>query len=212
MNVIELTNVSKTFKNHLLFQNVNVTFAKGKIYGITGANGSGKSVLFKMICLFVKPDSGTVHIHPDYLPKGRDFPQQFGILINSPGYIASLTGFENLERWASIQHKITKQDIELAMEQVGLEPNSKQKLSKYSLGMKQKIGLAQAIMEQQQVLILDEPFNALDQDSVDRISRLLETFRREGRTIVLTSHQQTDIDRLCDEVYRIERQTLVHVK
>ncbi|WP_322906334.1 ABC transporter ATP-binding protein [Paenibacillus campi] len=212
MNVIELTNVSKTFKNHLLFQNVNVTFAKGKIYGITGANGSGKSVLFKMICLFVKPDSGTVHIHPDYLPKGRDFPQQFGILINSPGYIASLTGVENLERWASIQHKITKQDIELAMEQVGLEPNSKQKLSKYSLGMKQKIGLAQAIMEQQQVLILDEPFNALDQDSVDRISGLLETFRREGRTIVLTSHQQTDIDRLCDEVYRIERQTLVHVK
>ncbi|WP_434751993.1 ABC transporter ATP-binding protein [Paenibacillus amylolyticus] len=212
MNVIRLENVSKSYKGISLFENVNAIFEKGKIYGITGPNGAGKSVLFKLICKFIKPDSGAVYIHPEFMRKGTDFPQQFGIIIDRPGYIAGLTGYQNLKRWAQIQNRISDQDIYSSMKQVGLDPNLKQKMKNYSLGMKQKIALAQAIMENQQILILDEPFNALDADSVQKIRTLLKLFKEEGRTILLTSHQQEDIDILCDTVFQINQNTLKKIR
>lgn len=212
MNIIELVNISKSYKGNLLFNQVNATFEQGKIYGITGANGSGKSVLFKCICGFIHPDQGEVKIHPNYMDKAGQFPRNFGIIIDRPGYMGNKTGFENLQRWAEIQNKITDQDIKDVMLLVGLDPDTKQKMRNYSLGMKQKIAIAQAIMENQEVLLLDEPFNALDSDSVDNIRQLLLRFKQEGKTILLTSHNQEDIDLLCDEVYRIDNQKLSLVK
>ncbi|MBW7453166.1 ATP-binding cassette domain-containing protein [Paenibacillus sepulcri] len=212
MKLIEVVNVSKSFKGNLLLNHANATFEQGKIYGITGPNGSGKSVLFKLICGFIKPDQGEVHIHPKYRNKQSDFPSNFGIIIDRPGYIAGQTGFENLKRWADIQHKISDQEIQSTMRLVGLDPAARQKLKSYSLGMKQKIALAQAIMENQDVLILDEPFNALDIDSVKNIRELLLNYKQDGKTIILTSHNQEDIDLLCDQVFRIRNQKLENVE
>ncbi len=210
--MITLTNVSKQYKGHELFHDMNVSFGPGKIYGITGINGSGKSVLFKMLCGFVFPDAGTIAVDGQALTGKHRFPKDFGILIERPGYIGQLDGFTNLKELARIQNKIDDAAIRRAMEQVGLAPNLTQKVKHYSLGMKQKLGIAQAIMENQQVLLLDEPFNALDTGSVERIRTLLVQYKEEGRTIFLTSHHQQDIDLLCDEVYQIQAARLEKVR
>ncbi|MBP2000815.1 ABC-2 type transport system ATP-binding protein [Paenibacillus shirakamiensis] len=208
MKLIEVQHVTKSFRGQVLLDQANATFEKGHIYGITGPNGSGKSVLFKLICGFIKPDQGEVIIHPNYRAKNANFPSNFGIIIDRPGYLAGHTGFENLKKWAEIQHKISDQDIQHTMRIVGLDPFARQKMKSYSLGMKQKIALAQAIMENQEVLILDEPFNALDIDSVNDIRSLLLDYKQEGKTIILTSHNQEDIDLLCDQVYQIRNKKL----
>jgi len=208
MKLIEIINVSKSFKGVKLLDKVSATIEKGNIYGITGPNGSGKSVLFKLICGFIKPDEGEVRINPKYRSKNADFPSNFGIIIDRPGYLAGHTGFENLKRWADIQRKIGEKEIRDTMHLVGLDPGARQKMKSYSLGMKQKIALAQAIMEDQEVLILDEPFNALDIESVDNIRELLLKFKRDGKTIVLTSHNKEDIDLLCDQVFQINNHKL----
>ncbi|WP_251135740.1 ABC transporter ATP-binding protein [Exiguobacterium sp. s133] len=209
--MITLTNVSKQYKGHELFHDLNASFELGKIYGITGVNGSGKSVLFKMLCGFVFPDAGTIEVDGQILTGKHRFPKDFGILIERPGYIGQLDGFRNLKELARIQNKVDDVTIRRAMEQVGLAPNLTQKVKHYSLGMKQKLGIAQAIMENQQVLLLDEPFNALDAESVERIRTLLVQYKEEGRTIFLTSHHQQDIDLLCDEVYKIQNAQLKKV-
>lgn len=209
--MITLTNVSKQYKGHELFHDLNASFELGKIYGITGVNGSGKSVLFKMLCGFVFPDTGTIEVDGQILTGKHRFPKDFGILIERPGYIGQLDGFRNLKELARIQNKVDDVTIRRAMEQVGLAPNLTQKVKHYSLGMKQKLGIAQAIMENQQVLLLDEPFNALDAESVERIRTLLVQYKEEGRTIFLTSHHQQDIDLLCDEVYKIQNAQLKKV-
>ncbi|SEN68614.1 ABC-2 type transport system ATP-binding protein [Mesobacillus persicus] len=204
MSVITLENVSKKFKGNTLFNQVNLNIEKGRIYGIVGPNGSGKSVLFKMICGFIYPDEGNLIVEGKLIGQSKNrFPNNFGIIIDRPGYIANKTGFQNLKELASILGVIDEDKIEDTMELVGLLPESDQKVKNYSLGMKQKLAIAQAIMEDQQVLILDEPFNALDFDSVKHIRKLLDSYRQEGRTILITSHNQEDIDILCDSVYRI---------
>lgn len=212
MNAIELNRVSKSFHGVMLFEEASAVFEKGKIHGLIGPNGSGKSVLFRMICGFLLPDSGTITVDPAYMRQGGGFPDSFGIMIDRPGYLAGKSGFENLRRLAEIRGEIGKEEIRLAMEIVGLDPDLRRKMRHYSLGMKQKIALAQSFMERQHVLILDEPFNALDEQSVRRVRELLLTFRTEGRTILLTSHNREDIETLCDYAYRInggklERQT-----
>src|SRR3954452_7362403 len=174
MTIISIKNVKKVFKNIELFNNINIDFKRGKIYGLVGPNGSGKSVLFKMICGFIKPDSGEINIHPDFMDIKHDFPKSFGIIIDRPAYISSKTGFENLKRLASIQNKISEEHIKKIMIQVGLDWATKQKVRNYSLGMKQKLSIAQAIMENQEILILDEPFNGLDKNSVTTIRGLLK--------------------------------------
>ena len=209
---ILLDQVSKSFKGATIFENVNFAVEKGKIYGIIGPNGSGKSVLFKLICGFLFPDHGRVIVDGEELGVNKRFPSDFGIIIDRPGYIAGKTGFDNLKALALIRNKISDDKIKQTMRLVGLDPESTQKVKHYSLGMKQKLAIAQAIMEDQQTLILDEPFNALDADSVENIRNLLRKFKEEGRTILLTSHNQEDIDVLCDEVYRINRFKLEKVK
>lgn len=203
MSVISMTNVSKSFKGLTLFDSIDLNIEKGKIYGFIGPNGSGKSILFKMICGFVFPDSGQIKVQGETIGKSKRFPDNFGIIIDRPGYIANKTGFQNLKDLASIRGEISDEKIKQTMERVGLQPDAKQKVKNYSLGMKQKLAIAQAIMEEQQVLILDEAFNALDASSVNTIRNLLLKFKKEGRTILVTSHNQEDIDILCDEVFRI---------
>lgn len=206
--VISLKNVSKSYKGLTLFQNVNLDIEKGSICGIVGPNGSGKSVLFKMICGFVFPDEGSIVVDGVEIGRSKRFPDNIGIIIDRPGYIANKTGFQNLKELAMIRGKISDEKIAETMEKVGLQPQAKQKVKHYSLGMKQKLAIAQAIMEDQQILILDEPFNALDAESVNNIRHLLLSFKSEGRTILLTSHNQEDIDILCDRVFRINKYQL----
>lgn len=209
MKIIEIEKVSKSFNKSLLFKNVDISFDKGKIYGIVGPNGSGKSVLFKLICGFIEPDSGTVKFHLDFKKPKENFPRSCGIIIDRPAYISNKTGFENLKRLALIQNKITDEEIKEAMEKVGLEWNLTQKVKNYSLGMKQKLSIAQAIMENQQLLILDEPFNGLDKSSVLAMRDLFEKLnKKEGKTIIFTSHNQEDIMKLSDIIYEIDNQQI----
>lgn len=203
MPLIQLHQVSKSFNTHPIFQHASASFEEGLIHGIVGPNGSGKSVLFKLICNFQSPDSGNIQIDSRWMSGRSRFPERFGIIINRPGYLASKTGLENLQRLARIQRKVGDEEIRDAMRKVGLDPGLKQKVKDYSLGMKQKLAVAQSFMENQDVLLLDEPFNALDSDSVQRIRELLLDFKREGKTILMTSHNQEDIDLLCDTVHRI---------
>jgi ABC-2 type transport system ATP-binding protein len=202
LSLISVNGVSKSFKGINLFEDVSVDIEKGKIYGIVGPNGSGKSVLFKMICGFIFPDKGTISIQGSEITKEKRFPENFGVIIDRPGFIAKKTGFENLKELSLIRGEIDDKKIIETMRLVGLDPSLTQKAKNYSLGMKQKLAICQAIMENQEVLILDEPFNALDIDSVKRVRDLLISFKEEGHTILLTSHNQEDIE-ICDLVYRI---------
>lgn len=208
MNLIELKSVSKSYKGLSLFENTSVSFEKGKVYGIVGPNGSGKSVLFKMICGFVFPDQGSVFVKGEELGKSKRFPENLGIIIEKPGYLGDKTGLENLRYLADIQNNITDTKIKETMEKVGLHHTIKQKVKNYSLGMKQKLAIAQAIMEDQEILLLDEPFNGLDVDSVENIRALLKELNKEGKTIILTSHNNEDIEILCEHVYRIRSNSL----
>ncbi|BBO00324.1 ABC transporter ATP-binding protein [Sporolactobacillus terrae] len=205
MSVISLKKVSKSFKKNILLKQVDLEIEKGHIYGIVGPNGSGKTVLFKMICGFIFPDEGSIFVNGSEIGKEIRFPENLGIVIDQPGYIANKTGFQNLKELSLIQGKIDDQKIIETMSLVGLDAHYKQKTKNYSLGMKQKLAICQAIMEDQQILILDEPFNSLDKKSVEIMHRLLLKFKEEGRTILLTSHNQTDIHALCDFVYQINQ-------
>lgn len=212
MSLIELKQVSKSYKGLVLFENTNLSIEEGKIYGLIGPNGSGKSVLFKMMCGFIFPDQGSVTVRGEELGKKNRFPQNFGVIIDRPGYLGNKTGFENLKYLAMIKDKISDEQIKETMINVGLQPTAKQKVKNYSLGMKQKLALAQAIMEDQEVLLLDEPFNALDIDSVENIRELLLSLKKEGKTIVLTSHNQEDIDILSDHIFRVRNYALEQLK
>ena len=208
MPVITLTDVSKSFKGLPLLENVTASFEPGLIHGIQGHNGSGKSVLFKLMCKFIDPDAGTVQIDDKYLSSSRDFPESFGVVIDRPGYLPGRTGVENLRSLARIRRQISDEAVLAAMLRVGLNPRLTQKVKNYSLGMKQKLTLAQAFMEDQQVLTLDEPFNGLDVTSVERVTSLLLEFRDEGRTIIFTSHNADDMALLADRHWLINNQTL----
>ena len=202
---IEVRNVSKSFSGRAILQNISLSVEQGTTVGLVGANGSGKSVLFKIICGFEKPDQGSVYVRGRQIGKnGRDFPADMGVFINSPGFIGIYSGFQNLKFLADIQGKIGEKEIRQTMTKVGLDPDNKEKVDNYSLGMKQKLGLAQAIMEGQDILILDEPFNALDYKTYEDVKAIIRMLKAEGKTIFLTSHHYKDIEQLCDQVYSLE--------
>lgn len=211
MSVITLHEVEHSFHRRVLFSGVNLEIERGTAVGILGENGSGKSVLLQIMTRFLRPDAGTVTIDPEYLSRDRVFPEDFGILINRPGYIPSLTGLENLLSLARIRGKVGEREVRAAMHVVGLDPDLPQRAGHYSLGMKQRLGLAQAIMEDQQVLILDEPFNAMDEETVLEMRGLLWDLVADGKTLVMTSHNRDDIDALCTQTYRLGRERLEQV-
>lgn len=213
MSVIaELQAVDKSFKGLNVLRDINLQVRRGTVLGIQGPNGSGKSILFKLLCGFLLPDTGQVIVDDEFKERGDTFPTGFGVLIDRPGFLGGSTGLDNLLQLAKIRGVIGRDEVITAMHRVGLAPEARQKVRNYSLGMKQKLALAQSFMEGQQVLLLDEPFNALDRTSVQQIRDLLLELHAEGRTIILTSHNQEDIDILCDEVWQLDDRSLVQVR
>lgn len=202
--VIKLENITKSYNGITILDNINLEIEKGKTIGIIGANGSGKSVLFKMICGFIYPDEGSTYIRGLELGESIDFPENVGVFINEPGYINIYNGFQNLKFLADINNKISVNQIKDTMKKVGLDPENKTKVKDYSLGMKQKLGIAQAIMEDQDILVLDEPFNALDYKTYEYMKDIIKSLKDDGLTILLTSHKFDDIEQLCDSIYIIE--------
>lgn len=198
-------NLEKKFKDEVILTEVNMTMERGKIYGLVGHNGSGKTVLMKCLCGFLQPSQGTVTIEGKVIGKDIDFPESLGIMIETPGFIPYMSGKSNLKNLALIKNIIGDKEIEETMRLVGLEPGLKKRVSKYSLGMRQRLGIAQAIMEKPRLLILDEPFNGLDaQGGVEEMRKLFLELKDKGVTIMLASHSKEDVEALCDEVYLVD--------
>lgn len=185
---IYLHKVSKKFGNEEVISSCTAHFQPGKIYGLVGRNGTGKTVLLKLICGLYLPDSGFIEVLGKKIGEGGAFAENIGALIETPGFLNSYTGFQNLQFLAEIQNRIGKKEIQEAMEETGLDWKSKKRVGKYSLGMKQRLGIAQAIMEDPKILLLDEPMNGLDEDSVRKVRNLLLKKREEGKIILLASH------------------------
>lgn len=202
-NMVEIRELSKAYKNNILFQHMDFEVKKGEICGIIGKNGSGKSVLLKMICGLVLPDEGEIEVDGEEVADGK-FPQNIGVILDCAGFLPQCSGIENLSIIAKVRNKVGRKELEEVMCKVGLDPALKVKVGKYSLGMKQRLALAQAIMEEPDLLILDEPMNAIDADTVVEMRRLLkELNEKNGVTIILTSHNHEDIENLCTSVYEI---------
>ena len=201
---LEVKNLTKKFKKVTVVDNVNITFESGKIYGIIGPNGSGKSVFLKMLCAFYIPTDGCILQDGfDYI-KANSFPKDTRALIDGPNFIPNLTGYENLRLLASIQNKISDNDIFKTLKKCFLFEEKDKKYGEYSLGMKQKLGIAQVIMENPQVMILDEAFNGIDEKSVKKFKKLLREMIKEDKIIIITSHIKDDIKELADETYMFE--------
>lgn len=203
-NIITVTNVSKHFREGSPLKDVTIAFEKGKIHGIIGRNGSGKTVLFKCICGFIPPSKGEIIVGGKRIGKDTDIPDNIGIIIEEPSFLPNYSGYGNLRLLASINSKIKKDAIRKAIEKVGLDPDSKKHVRKYSMGMRQRLGIAQAIMEEPEILIFDEPMNGLDNSGVKEIRDILKGLREEGKTIILASHNSEDIQELCDTVCEID--------
>ena len=211
-NVIEVCGVNKYFGEEHVLKDVSHTFEKGKIHGIVGNNGSGKTVLMKCICGFLKPDSGVIYVNHKQVGKETDFPEDIGIIIETPGFLPHLSGTQNLKILASLQKKANALTIRTVLEQVGLDPDMKKPVGKYSLGMRQRLGFAQALMEDPSLLILDEPLNGLDKHGVVHIRNVIKGLRAEGKTVILASHNQVDIDELRDTVCEMDAGVLTVVR
>ena len=210
--MIEVKNLRLTLQKNEILKDISVRFERGKIHGLIGRNGSGKTMLMKCICGFVKPTTGTITVNGKVIGKDCDFPDNTGIIIETPGFIPYYSGYKNLKLLADLRGKITKDDIRKTMEQVGLDPNLKRHVRKYSLGMRQRLGLAQAIMENPDLLILDEPMNGLDKDGVSDMRQYLLNLKEQGKTILIASHSAEDIDILCDTVCEMDKGKLEKVR
>lgn len=203
--MIEVKNVSVTIGKNRILQDISVTFEKGKIHGLIGRNGSGKTVLMKCICGFMKPTSGAVFVEGKQIGKDVDFVPDAGVIIETPRFVPFYSGIRNLQILAALNHKIGNEEIREAMQTVGLDPGLKRHVKKYSLGMRQRLGIAQAIMENPKLLILDEPFNGLDKEGVEQMRNYFLKLKEQGVTILLTSHTSEDIRLLCDTVMEMEK-------
>ena len=209
---LEIKNLSKSFKEAEVLKNVNLTFEEGKIYGFIGRNGSGKSVLLKIICGFYKPTSGEILLDGyDYI-KNNSFPESTRALIEKPNFLPDLTGYENLKLLASIQNKIGDKEIKETIDKVNLEADANKKFAKYSLGTKQKLGIAQVLMEDPNILIFDEPFNGVENATAETIRNILLEEKKKNKIIIIASHIKEDIDTLADVVYEVDAGTINEIK
>lgn len=210
--MIDVQHVSKSFGEEQVLKDICRSFEIGKIHGIVGNNGSGKTVLMKCICGFLRPDSGKIYVNYKEVGKDMDFPDDLGIIIETPGFLPNISGFKNLQLLASLKKKTSDAVIRDAIMKVGLDPYMKKPVGKYSLGMRQRLGLAQALMEDPQLLILDEPLNGLDKHGAAHIRELIKSMRDEGKTVLLASHNQMDIDELCDTVCEMDGGVMTMVR
>lgn len=201
---IEIRNYTKTIKGSTVLDNISITFESGKIYGLKGKNGSGKTMLMRAISGLIKPSSGEVVIENEVLGRDISFPRSIGVLIENPAFLANETGFSNLRMLADLGEGVRNKDIESTLLELGLDPKEKKSYKKYSLGMKQKLGIAAAVMEHPDIIILDEPINALDQDSVEVVKRMIIRERDRGAVIILACHDTEELEYLSDEIVCIQ--------
>jgi len=209
---ISVQHVSKRFNDAQVLTDVCHDFELGGIHGIIGNNGSGKTVLFKCICGFLCPDNGCILVDYEQVGKDIDFPEGLGVIIETPGFLPQYSGMKNLQILASLQKKIGTKEIAVAIRRVGLDPMLKKPVGKYSLGMRQRLGIAQAIMENPHCLILDEPFNGLDKHGVSEMRELLKGLREQGKTLLIASHNSEDINELCDTVCEMDAGILRRIR
>ncbi len=207
---IEVKDVTKKLDKELVLNDVSLSLDSGKIYGLVGRNGSGKSMLLKTICGFVKPDKGYVKVGGEDIYKNNTFPKKTAALIERPNYLPDLTGYENLKMLASINKVINDKEILNTLEKVNLLEEKDKKFKKYSLGMKQKLGIAQVLMENPDIMIFDEPFNGLEEESVKKIRKLLLDEKKKGKLIIIATHIKEDINELCDIIYRVDNGKIIN--
>ena len=208
--MIIIENATKKFGTQTVLNNVSLTLEDGKIYGFVGQNGCGKTVLFKSICGFIYLDRGTITVDGKVIGKDIDIIKDAGIIIESPGFLPNYSAFKNLKFLTMIKDNIGDEQIKSTVISVGLDPESKKVVGKFSLGMRQRLGIAQAIMENPHILILDEPMNGLDKRGVEDIRKILMDLKKKGKLILLASHNPLDIDILCDCVYELDAGTIVN--
>lgn len=201
--VVRLEDYRKSFKSAEVLKNINLTLESGKVIGLKGKNGSGKTMLMRAISGLILPTSGKVYINDKELGRHISFPPSIGILIENPSFISNYTGFKNLKILASIQNRISDDEIRDAIRKVGLDPDDKRTFKKYSLGMKQRLGIAAAIMERPDIVILDEPINALDEAGAGLIKGLLDELKANGSLIIIACHDTEELNYLSDEIYEI---------
>ena len=200
MNEIQIVNYTKEIKGRIVLDSVSLTFHPGRIYGLKGVNGSGKTMLLRAVCGLIYPTHGYVEIDGERLGKDISFPRSISALIESPAFLDNFTGYKNLEMIASLKEVATKEDIENALREVGLDPHDTRTYRKYSLGMKQKLGLACCFMENPDIILLDEPFNALDEESVEKVKKIILKHKERGALIVLACHDGESLSSLSDEI------------
>ena len=201
---LEIKNLSKSISGKSILEHIDLAMDRGRIYGLRGKNGSGKTMLMRSICGLILPMEGTICINGEILHKDISFPRSIGALIENPGFIAEYSGFKNLSTLASIKKAVTTEEIRSLMQKMELDPDDKKKFKKYSLGMKQKIGIIAAIMEQPELIVLDEPINALDEKSVNIVKELLLEQRKRGALIIISCHDKEELEFLADEVFCLE--------
>lgn len=205
---IELNHVSKIIKKNTILTNVNLEFEGGRIYGLVGTNGSGKTMLMRLLAGLIKASEGEIIVDGRKVEYGRKLYFDMGVIIEKPEFFNDLTGMENLEMLSKLKGKITREEMRKAMERVQLDSENRKKVKEYSLGMRQRLGIAQAIMEDPDVLILDEVTNALDEGGISMVYDVLKEEKEKGKIIVISSHNRQDIDTLCDEIYLVKNHTL----
>ena len=208
MTQLSLKNIRKTYKKHVIFDHLSCEFSSGKIYGVVGHNGSGKTVLLKCLVGLEAINEGEIQLDGNTLGTDFTFLPSVGVIIETPGFLESYSGYENLHQLALIKNKIGEKEIKQSMKEVGLDPNSTQKVKHYSLGMKQKLALAQSFMEKPDILLLDEPMNGLDKRSVQTIRKKLLQLKTEDKLIILASHIEQDIELLCDQVIYLGQENI----
>ena len=211
---IEINNLSKTLDNNIILDNINMILESGNIYGFIGRNGSGKTMLLKVICGFVKPTSGTILINDENALANNYFNNEIRALIEKPNFINNLSGFDNLKLLASINNKIDDKIILTWLDKVGLLEEKDKLYSKYSLGMKQKLGIVQALMEDTKIILLDEPLNGIDENSVNIIRNILLEEKNKDKLIIIATHIKEDIEKLCNIIYHFDsgKVTIVNKK
>lgn len=203
MTRINVVNYSKIIKGRVILEDVNLSLESGRIYGLKGVNGSGKTMLLRALCGLIYPTSGYVEVDGEKLRKNISFPRSVGALIESPAFLDNFTGYKNLEMIASLKEIASRHDIEVALTETGLDPHDARTYKKYSLGMKQKLGLACCFMEKPDIILLDEPFNALDEESVEKIKKIMIRHKERGALIVLACHDGQSLLSLSDEIYNV---------
>ncbi|MBO7453107.1 MAG: ATP-binding cassette domain-containing protein [Paludibacteraceae bacterium] len=212
MSEIKIEGLSKSIKGALILDKVSITLTSGKIYGLKGKNGSGKTMLMRAISGLLIPDSGSVNINGKTLHKDISFPESIGILIENPSFLPQYTGFRNLKLLAGLTGNISDDELRIALERVGLDPEDKRTFRKYSLGMKQKLGIANAIMGEPDIIILDEPINALDEETVKKIKKVLLEIRDKDKLIIIACHDREELEFLSDIIYEIKDGSIVDRK